>query len=328
MYEMGAGAPRFLYDLVRRTGIECSLVQTGTYRLAHSTASLRVQHEAAETLAAEGAPVRMLDPAATEREVGAHGYRGGYIDARGGNLQPLDFVRGLVGAAQARGAIIHADSRVVALDAVGGGWRARTRRGAVRAQTALIATNAYTDTLWPGLAETLLAVQSFQVATAPLDAARLGSILPGGQAAYDSRRLVLYFRRSPDGRVVLGGRASFTLARRTADYRMLQRVLVGIFPSLHSVPIAYRWAGRVAITRDFVPHLHEPAPGVFIALGYNGRGIALATRMGAVLADLACGRRDVSYPITPLERIPWHRLHPPALHAAMRYQALMDFFGY
>jgi hypothetical protein len=36
---------------------------------------------------------------------------------------------------------------------------------------------------------------------------------------------------------------------------------VKIFPQLKGVPVEYRWGGRVALTRDFLPHLHEPNQG-------------------------------------------------------------------
>ena len=45
------------------------------------------------------------------------------------------------------------------------------------------------------------------------------------------------------------------------------------------------------MTRDHLPHLHELAPGLLAGLGYNGRGVAMATVMGRLL---------VSWPISPL----------------------------
>jgi len=327
MYDVGADAPRFLFDLVRRTGIECAAAQTGTYRLAHSAPALRALQGAAETLAGEGTPMRQLDRQAISGEIGAIGYLGGFLDARGGNVHPLDYVRGLARAAIARGAAIYIGAQVGTLQREAGRWRVRTRGGSVRADSVIVGTNGYTDGLWPGLAASLLPVLSFQIATAPLGAADARAILPGRQAVYDSRRLVLYFRRSPDDRIVLGGRASFTVAHRTADYGVLRRVLTGLYPALAAVPIDYRWAGRVAITRDFLPHLHEPAPGLFVAVGYNGRGVAMATRMGALLADVACRQDDVPFPVTPIRGIPLHAFRQPVLHVAMLYQSAMDSLG-
>ena len=58
-----------------------------------------------------------------------------------------------------------------------------------------------------------------------------------------------------------------------------------------------------------MPHVHEPAPGVTIALGYNGRGIALATSMGRHLAAFIAGTtRGLPFPPTSIEPIPLHAL--------------------
>ena len=64
------------------------------------------------------------------------------------------------------------------------------------------------------------------------------------------------------------------------------RVAARMYPPLADVQWPYRWYGRVGITRDWLPHLAEVAPGVWAALGYCGRGVAMATTMGLVLADI------------------------------------------
>ena len=54
----------------------------------------------------------------------------------------------------------------------------------------------------------------------------------------------------------------------------------------------HAWGGDVALTRDHLPGLHLLAPGVMAGLGYNGRGVGMATVMGKVLADWASGEPD------------------------------------
>jgi len=114
---------------------------------------------------------------------------------------------------------------------------------------------------------------------------------------YDSRRLVLYFRRSPDNRVVLGGRASFLSGRATsaqvADYSVLEGVLLRIFPQLKGVAIDYRWTGLVGITFGYLPH-------------YHGRGVALANRAGAWLGRKLSGHADPhDIPAVPIKANPF-----------------------
>jgi glycine/D-amino acid oxidase-like deaminating enzyme len=127
---------------------------------------------------------------------------------------------------------------------------------------------------------------------------------------------------------VLGGRASFTLADRAADYEVLRRVLTGLFPQLRDTPIEYRWVGRVALTRDWLPHLHAPAPGLLIAVGFNGKGVAMTTLMGKIIADrIRAPAAPPAYPVTGLNPFPFHAVRQPALHLAMYYQTLMDRLG-
>ncbi len=79
-------------------------------------------------------------------------------------------------------------------------------------------------------------------------------VLPGRETVYDSRRLVWYFRISPDGRLMIGARAPFSPSRATsttvADYSVLDQVLTDIFPQAAGIPISYRWTGLVGITVD------------------------------------------------------------------------------
>ena len=77
---------------------------------------------------------------------------------------------------------------------------------------------------------------SFQVATAPLPAALRATILPGGQAASDTCRLLRYFRADASGRLVMGTRGSFTAAPTTPTVRHHYRAVREIYPQLRAAP--------------------------------------------------------------------------------------------
>jgi glycine/D-amino acid oxidase-like deaminating enzyme len=328
MYDIAANAPQFTRDLIARLGIECEATHTGTLRLAHHDRAFDTLKSAAKSLAKDGVPIRLLDRAATANEAGTDIYVGGLFDPRGGNLHPLKYARGLAQAALAKDVAIYAHSPVTGLERIGSSWRVQTSGGVVTSDRVVLATNGYTDALWPGLAQTVLPVHSFQVATAPLSNNVAKTILPSRASAYDSRRLVLYFRVTGDQRLVFGGRASFSVADRPNDYSVLRTVLRKMFPAIADTPIAYCWAGRVAITADSLPHLHELAPGLIAALGYNGRGVAMATRMGKVVADQIAHGKQGDFPVSSPKHIPFHALRKPVLHVAMQYHRAMDIFGY
>jgi sarcosine oxidase len=86
------------------------------------------------------------------------------------------------------------------------------------------------------------------------------------------------------------------------------------------------WAGQVALTLDHLPHMSEPAPGLHIMIGYNGRGVAMATACGRMMAERMAGTPadDLPLPATPLRPIPFHGFRRPALAAAVAWNRLLD----
>ena len=331
-YRMGFEAPDFLAELIERKKLAAHFRQPGLIRLAHNETALRGLRGLGETLRREGVAIEDLSAADAARLVGTRSYSGGHIDPRGGSVQPLDLVRELARVAAEAGARIFCGSPATGLAGEKGAWKVSTRSGTVRAKQVIVATNGYTDGLIPGLARTLVPVNSFQVATGPLAGAAAAEILPGGHAVYDSRRLLLYFRRTPEGGVVLGGRASFVAGETNdpsrPDYDILAKALTQTFPQLAGVPIHDRWTGLVCVTPDHLPHYHRPAEGLHVVLGFNGRGVALAHRAGAFVARTALGLPETaSIPPTPIRPIPFHALRLPVVKLVVAWSRLMDVFG-
>ena len=155
-----------------------------------------------------------------------------------------------------------------------------TSAGSVTASTVILATNAYTDDLWPGLRRTVLPVQSYQVATRPLHDDVRRRVLPGGQAVSDLRRILFYFRLDPDGRLPMGGRGPLGDTPEPSTLVALERSARERFAMLGKVEWEHAWAGRIDMTLDQLPHLCVLAPGLTSFIGLNGRGIALTTTIG------------------------------------------------
>jgi glycine/D-amino acid oxidase-like deaminating enzyme len=261
--------------------------------------------------------------------LGTDRYHGAFVDRRAGSLHPLNYARGLATAARHLGARIHEQSPARKVEKTAQGWRVSSDGGAVQAPRLLIATNAYSDDLWPGLRRSIIPAQSIQVATPVLDPAHRARILPGGEVGSDTQRIILYYRMDPDGRFIMGGRGSFGETNPPMLFRYIERAAARFFPFLGKPRWDYRWGGKIAMTTDFLPRLHAPGDGAFIALGCNGRGIALATGMGKVLADLATGlpADQAPLPVTPLREIPLHEFRRPALEAITYYYRLRDLIG-
>jgi len=319
-------APRQVFELIARHGIDCDARQCGWIQPAHNAAMEQTLRQRARSWLETGADVEILERERLAELLGSTAYRMAWLDKRAGSLNPLGYARGLARAAARAGAAIYAQSPVQELERTSDGYRLVTPDGAaVRARKVILATNAYTDDLWPGLRRGIIPVHTFQVATEPLDESIRRTILPYGHVSSDSRRVLLYFRLDAQGRFVMGGVGS---VREPVDRKVFEHLLAAtrhIFPQM-TAPFQYHWYGRVAITRDFLPHLHELAPGLYTALGYNGRGVAMATALGGLLARLVAGEsaESLPFPATSLRAIPLHGLRNLYVAAARTYYRLRD----
>ncbi len=329
--EAFAGSADLVFELIERHAIACDAVRTGWLQLAPDARSMKANVVLAEQWQRRGVAVQVLDGGETARRVGSRAYVGAMLDPRCGGLQPLGYARGLARAALGAGAAIHGGSPALSLKREAEGWRVATPDGAVVAETVILATNGYTDHLWPGLRRTIIPVNTFQAATEPLGENLRRSILPGGEVVTENRSVGFhYYRIDAGGRLIMGGRATFTEADRPHLYRVLHEVVPKLFPQLAKARWQYRWAGKLALTRDYMPHLHEHEPGVLMALGYNGRGVAPATLMGKLLAERALGapQDNIPFPFSPVRPLPLHGLHPPVLYIMLQIKRLREVLGF
>ncbi|SVD71135.1 uncharacterized protein METZ01_LOCUS423989, partial [marine metagenome] len=260
------------------------------------------------------------------QRMGDDRYHGGWIDKRGGGVQPLSYARGLAKTAQMRGARVHGASPVTSLNRGRTGWRLVTPSGVLTANKVILATNGYTDHLWPGLAKSIIPLYSVQVATAPLGENFRSKILGGGEVLSDTRRVLWYFRMDNHGRLIMGGGGSAYETGTVKVYDSLKDRARTLFPEAGDIEFEFSWNGKVAVTTDHYPHLHELAPNLYAGLGYNGRGVAMATMMGRILADRILGTEDPEFEFatTPLHSLPLHGLRGIAVNAARAYYRYRD----
>ena len=324
--EACGGAADEVFSLIREYSIACEASRKGWIQPAVSAVSMKALEHRARQWQQRGIAAEVLDRDAVCQRLGTQNYLGGWVDPRAGSLHPLNYARGLAKSALGRGVTIHSQSRVTDLRRVGPQWQLTTAQGnTVSADRVVLATNGYTDNLWPGLRQTVLAANSFIIATRPLPPELRKTILPGGEVCSDARRLLLYFKMDAQGRLLLGGRGPFAEPTRAGDWTHLERSMVMLFPQLAGVAVEYRWSGRIALNESVLPQLHEPQPGLSILMGYNGRGIAMSTLLGKHLAARVAGTEsDFPFPVTPIRSIPFHSLQRLYVAAGITYYRMLD----
>jgi glycine/D-amino acid oxidase-like deaminating enzyme len=314
-------------------GIDAQTGPVGEVCLAHRPAAMAGLADEADFLnRAHGLGVTMLPrDALAERGLGPAGFAGGALTPVGFPLNPMAYAQGLAGAATRAGIAIHGSSPVTALIHDGGGWLLRTPGRTVRAGRVVLAMNAYADPALGG-ARTTLTVPSSILVTRPLTSAEeAAQNWPSRAMAYDSRRLLHYFRRLPDGRFLFGMRGGFGTDRAAlgAIRSRMRRHFAALFPEWAAVETAFFWSGLVALTGRGLPFIGPVPgrPGVFAAFGFHGNGVALASEAGRGAAGLALGDAPDTVPALfrqPPTRLPPGWLARPALSAMLRGAALLD----
>jgi glycine/D-amino acid oxidase-like deaminating enzyme len=325
--DFAAGTADVVFQLIGAERLQVAHARSGWIQAAHSSHALKAAEERVRQWRNRGADVELLNAAQVRQLTGARGYLGGWLDKRAGVIDPLAYVRELARVAQAAGARVAEREPAVGLRREAGRWIVVTGAGKrVAGKSVLVATNAYSDSLLAGLSRSFVPLHSFQIATAPLPHALDEKILPRGHAVSDSRRVLIYFRKTADRRLVLGGRGRLAAPGSPHDWLHLERALVRLFPSAAELPIERRWFGRVAVTLDYLPHVHEPEPDLVAVVGCQGRGIGLMTSLGHSLATYLAERdpRVLPLAINPIRPIPLHRFRKIGIAAMLGWYLFMD----
>jgi glycine/D-amino acid oxidase-like deaminating enzyme len=320
------GSADLLFETIADYRIDCDAVRTGWVQPAHTPGRAILAAKRAAQWQARGAPAEYLDAADLAAHLGTNTYFGGWRHGGGGHINPLAFTRGLARAVQQEGGRIHEHSPAVSLARESDGWRVLTPTGNVRCRKVVMVTAAHTGGLWPGLDQTVVPVTSYQLATEKLPPERAARILPQNEATSDTRNDLRYFHKDREDRLITGGALAI---QSLAQPRLAQAVrgkLGVMFPELAGAIFPFFWGGRIAMTTDRLPHLHRTPEGLIGWLGCNGRGLALAMGMGAVMRDAALGIPDEQLALapTPLHRVPMHGLVRRTARLALLYYRRKD----
>jgi glycine/D-amino acid oxidase-like deaminating enzyme len=323
LWEASVEGIQLVEDLVAAEGIECDFVRSGSFFAASKPSHFSRMQRESEWLARELGYQRIDVPRDRQRdEIGTDFYHGGVVEPESAGLHPAKYVLGLARAACKAGAVLVPTADVHLVSRTSGGYELATTRGAIRAANVVIATNGYSGSLIPAVQRLVVPVGSYIIATAPLSPALQRELSPKGRMFYDSKWFLNYFRLTPDGRFLFGGRTTITPDQDLLQSaELLRRQLVTVFPALQPVPITHSWSGHLGVSFDALPRLGR-MEGIFYAVGYSGHGVALSAYLGRDLAELVAGRRRTS-PFSELPEgrrfyyrgRPWFR---PLLAAGLR----------
>lgn len=320
----------FLKALLEEEKIDCDFAQVGRFRCAS-----RPSHfdEMARTLQqqkeATGIAAELLPAERVREEIGSDSFYGGVRYQIDGMLHPAKYHDGLLRVVRNAGGLIAAETEVLDIERTSTGFRVTTSRGTVEAQQVAICTNGYTKKVTQWFRRRLMPIRSAMIATEALQPGLMDELMPMRRCYGDSRRIMAYYRPSPDGRRILfGGRAS-SRDDGLLNAKMLRESMLEIFPGLKDTRITHSWSGLVAYAFDHVPHLGEH-DGLYYAMGYCGSGVARSSYFGTKLGHKMLGNCEegaTAFDDLPFDTKPFYSGDPWFLPAIIRWHRFVDRLG-
>ena len=267
--------------------------------------------------------LELIGEAALADELGTNVYYGGLVDRGGGHVHPLKLAQGMAAQARAAGAVIYEHSPAQAWRREGGKIVVEAATGRVTCERLILSGDGSLNAMAGKARARVMPINNFIAVTAPLGALA-DEIIRSNAAVADSRFVVNYFRKTPDGRLLFGGGENYRPGFPRDIAGMVRKNLAKVFPRLAGVEITHAWGGTLGITFSRMPFVGEIAPGVRVASGYSGQGVMLAPYVGKLLAEGDVRALDLMarVPTPPFPGGRWLRW--PLTVAGLSWYALRD----
>ncbi|WP_339756466.1 FAD-binding oxidoreductase [uncultured Hoeflea sp.] len=326
----GQASLHHVRDFVSEETIDCSFNEVGRFHGAHTAR----QYDKLARECDHGHPGFETGAFAVPRdnqhsELGTDAYYGGVVFPRHSSIDPGKYHAGLLAVAKTAGAHIVSQCRVNDLERGANGFEVSTEKGRIRANKVIIATNGYTGPLSPWQQRRVIPIGSYVIATEEIPAETMDRLFPTNRILSDTRKLVYYYRPSPDRkRVLFGGRVSLQETDPRKSGPKLLAELVRLFPDLKNTRISHSWAGIVAFTFDTLMHCGEDN-NLFYATGYCGSGVGMAGYLGSKLGKAAAGvDTDLgAFSKIPFKTLPFYTGNPWFLAPSVAAYRLRDRLG-
>lgn len=245
------------------------------------------------------------------------------------SAHPLKIIFSLVKQARQAGAVVHSKSPVISWHKEGATHYLRTPTGTLRAKHIVIATNGYsTEQLHPCLKSRLMPVLSSIIVTRPLSEDEIHhSGFRTTNIITDTRKVLNFYRRLPDNRILLGSRGAITESHQSQQ-KIQDHLLATLqkkFNGLENLTVDYGWSGWVALSMDSMPRVHtvNTDRSISYAIGYNGSGTTASVYAGKVLAHHLKSNAAISpllnSPLPAFPFAPFRRLGQRAMFAYYRH---------
>ncbi len=314
-------------EFIAAEAIDCDFGVVGRFHAAHNPLQFTKLVNAVKGQR-KGLEVQteIVERSAQRTELGTDAYFGGVIYKQHASVHPARYHQGLFDRVLRAGARVVPRCPVLSIARDGERFRVTTPQGTVAARNVVVATNGYTGPLTPWLQRRVIPIGSYMIATEPLSTEQMARLMPRSRIVSDTRKVVFYYRASPDQRHILfGGRVSHDETDPAVSGPKLHADMVTIFPELAATRISHSWCGFVAYTFDELMHVgnHD---GLHFAMGYCGSGVGMASYLGMRVGQQVLGLADgrTAFDGLPFATRPFYTGNPWFLAPSIRYYRWRD----
>ena len=327
LLEEGYNALASIEEFIAAEDIECDFRVTGKFIGAHNPAQYeRLGREVENQVEGLESEAWLVPRAEQHAEIGTDLYHGGVVLPKVAAVDPARYHQGLLRRVLEAGATVIGHCPALQIGRDGGGFRIATAKGSVRARDVIVASNGYTGSLTPWQRRRIIPIGSYIIATEPLAPGLVDRLVPNDRMLGDTRRMVYYYRASPDrNRILFGGRVSLAESDPFKSGPRLYAEMVRIFPQLAATRISHSWVGFVGYTFDTLPHLGKH-DGIHYAMGYCGSGVGMASYLGMRIALQLLGSKkgQTGFDRLTFETRPLYTGNPWFLAASILYYRWLD----
>ena len=325
----GNNALKWIGDFIQEENIDCDFRLVGHYYGAHSLSQFKkLEKKINEQPEGLQLDVNLIPKSQQHTEIGSDFYHGGIVHKNHASLDPARFHQGLLEAALTSGVQIKTHCAVNKIEKKGGIFQIHTEAGTMSAREVVVATNGYTGTATPWHRRRVIPIGSYIISTEMLSEDLVNELIPRDRVITDSRKLVVYYRASPDRkRILFGGRVSLNETDPDKCAKPLHKKLTQIFPQLAKIKVSHSWMGFVGFTFDHMPHTGDKE-GVHYAMGYCGSGVCLSSYFGTKLGQRMAGLSQGNTVFTDItfQTRPFYKGNPWFLAPSILYFQLRDRF--
>lgn len=323
----GRAALNWIGEFTKDEGIDCSFSVCGRFHAAHSAKAFEdLAKDAKNQTPGLEVEIDIVPRSEQYREIGTDAYHGGIILRRHAVLDPGRYHAGLLERVRGAGVQIVDNCAAGVIRRQGNVYIVSTPKGDVAAGDVVIATNGYTGSVTPWHRRRIIPIGSYVIATEPMPREMMKQLIPQNRIVSDSRKVVYYYRLSPDGtRMIFGGRVSQGETNPRVSGPLLHAEMARLFPQLASSRISHSWMGFVGYTFDTLAHTGSEN-GIHYAMGYCGSGVSMASYLGMRTGQRVLGLKEgqTAFQQAEFQTRPLYTGNPWFLAASVAYYRWQD----